>query len=278
MVCRSADIIDTDILSTPVRDHPLLVNSHNLPPVPFYRAPLLHSNDPDAQPRNTIYTGNYLDPPPRNRALNHSIWELSAIEVEEDLAIFADLDDPYAPPTYYPPYNYGAESNQPSFHPNLPSTHHSSVYRPPQPDKKSAPPPPIPNFNYDSRSWNPTSANPAPGRYAPGPLTSDPLPPSVPPIQSLPPPQPKPRVSLPAPIPPYKPSLNNTPAVPRQRYIPTVTPHSSITSTPGTSAKFDPWEGGVKPEYNSARARDKFYPGTGTGAQVEKSEYYFKDG
>lgn len=79
-----------------VRDHPLLINTHSLPPVPYYRAPLLHSSDPDVQPRNVIYTGHYLDPPSQNRALDHSVWELSTSEIEEDLAIFTDVDElPY---------------------------------------------------------------------------------------------------------------------------------------------------------------------------------------
>lgn len=80
-----------------LRDHPLLVNHRGLPPAPYYRAPVLEG-DATFVPRRRFAAGHFLQPPPLDRALDHSSWEMSAQEVADDLALFAGYnpDSPYA--------------------------------------------------------------------------------------------------------------------------------------------------------------------------------------
>ncbi|KAL8284120.1 hypothetical protein RQP46_004869 [Phenoliferia psychrophenolica] len=100
-----------------LRDHPLLVNTHGLPPVPFYRGPLSSAAAVVYPPRTDVYTGHTLEPPPFNHAIDHSAWALSANEIEDDMATLADYSakasapvpaPPPPPPSRYPanPYSF----------------------------------------------------------------------------------------------------------------------------------------------------------------------------
>ncbi|KAK4055317.1 hypothetical protein OIV83_000600 [Microbotryomycetes sp. JL201] len=83
-------------------DHPLLSNSYGVPLAPYYRAPVLES-DSTYVPRTIIHAGHYLEPPPLNSALDHSVWKLPAGEIESDLALLRDFDGDYVPPPPLPP-------------------------------------------------------------------------------------------------------------------------------------------------------------------------------
>ncbi|KAM0756466.1 hypothetical protein T439DRAFT_321169 [Meredithblackwellia eburnea MCA 4105] len=94
-----------------LRDHPLLINTHNLPPTPYYRAPLSQSAAEVYPPRTTSLTTYPLEPPPLNNALDHSAWELSQDEIEDDLATLKDFSAkvvpvPPPPPVAAPPPRY----------------------------------------------------------------------------------------------------------------------------------------------------------------------------
>lgn len=75
------------------------------------------------QPRNIIYSGHYLDPPSQNRALDHSVFELSASEIEEDLAIFGDVDEVTYPPNNTQYQSTSSLSSQLGQQPRLYSQH-----------------------------------------------------------------------------------------------------------------------------------------------------------
>ena len=139
-----------------MRDHPLLVNSHGLPPVPYYRAPL-PPPVPGEVRRHDIRSTAHLQPPPLNRAADHSAWKLTTREIETDLAIFADfntsnslsrslsmtIEQPYGavhyapastPPVFQPPS--AALASSAYFH----SQHHANSPRLPHDNGPSRPP------------------------------------------------------------------------------------------------------------------------------------------
>ena len=79
-----------------LRDHPLLVNHRGLPPAPYYRAPVLEE-DCSFVARQKFASGHFLQPPPLDRAVDHSAWEMAPQDVADDLALFAgyNLESPY---------------------------------------------------------------------------------------------------------------------------------------------------------------------------------------
>ncbi|KAK4050497.1 hypothetical protein OIO90_005080 [Microbotryomycetes sp. JL221] len=85
-----------------LRDHSLLSNSYGQPLAPYFRAPVLASDDTFV-PRTVIHAGHYVEPPPLNPALDHNVWKLSASDVEADLALLRDFDGDFVPPPPLPP-------------------------------------------------------------------------------------------------------------------------------------------------------------------------------
>lgn len=170
-----------------VRDHPLLASTHGLPPVPYYRAPLLsaYSGEQFGYQRPP----RYLEPPALNRAVDHSLWQLQPHEIDNDLAIFADFDEapppaqPYSNLQQIPPYsgipsnnsynNYTAPGgSMAAFRSPLPPV--SSIQQPMhshgKPNMMQDDPanrlgyyPPNPNQDLNARNYN------GPGRSFPGP-------------------------------------------------------------------------------------------------------------
>lgn len=157
------------VVSTTVRDHPLLVSSHNLPPVPYFRAPLSPTLAATYPPRSKILSSEYLEPPPVNPALDHSVWELSSSEIADDLAIFADFAAqpfPFPPPPPPPQHAPIPGYHYPLYAPNhlpAPTAFH------PSPPLAAAPP----HAHFYSK---PTEAPPPDHRLFPSPSTAKPVP------------------------------------------------------------------------------------------------------
>lgn len=138
-----------------MRDHPLLVNSHGLPPVPYYRAPL-PPPVPGEVRRHDIRSTAHLQPPPINRAIDHSTWKLTTQEIDSDLAIFADFNSNSLSRSYsmtieqpYGAVHYAPASTPPVFQPPsaslassayFSSQHHANSPRLPHDNAPSRPP------------------------------------------------------------------------------------------------------------------------------------------
>lgn len=119
-----------------------MVDTRDLPPVPYYRAPASPTAfdgflPTDLDPYTRLLLP--LQPPSLNRAVDHSAWQLTPSEIAADFANFADFE--LAPPLSPRQQQRQHRQHQQQVYappPSIPSTHPYSSY-----DSPTAIPPPI---------------------------------------------------------------------------------------------------------------------------------------
>ncbi|BGP12402.1 hypothetical protein JCM10213v2_000318 [Rhodosporidiobolus nylandii] len=251
------DLIAEERLSPFFRNHPLINNTHDLPPAPFFRGPV---RDPAFIPRSVIHAGHYVEPPPLNPALEHTSWRLSPSEIEADLALFYDIDDgepaadaapvpsaavpppagagmyPYPPPFYFNP----AVPPPPGAGPPPYMVTSAAAPGPPAPPVPNVAPYPVPGMPSVPFYPPPHYAAPPPHQASPSPAGMQPQPPPrpAPPLAQEPRPPPPPQ-----PVASSQPPLQPSPVVPRSSAPPPAASPATAKVSPSLPKKTAPMPG-----------------------------------
>lgn len=143
------------------------MNTHSLPPVPYFRGPA-PLPDPNPEFGARFSRTRYIEAPSINLALDHTSWELDRSEIESDIALFAEFNEPFtAAPSYtpapIPPYQYSGWQHYnapvPAAPPPSTNTSSSNTYRPRNSPSIATNPPPAHFYPHDTNTSSHSHSN-----------------------------------------------------------------------------------------------------------------------